>query len=824
MEYQRHHAYGIQPSGEVSICTTFVSSQPSTSSQTTDPPDASHDIWSELAHIDEHLEPELDTMNNNKKRTAGWIPERSAFLDEIIRLEGQGHADFSCCACNSGEAPVYQCKDCFGVQLLCAACILSRHASNPLHRIEEWQDSHFRRITLKSMGLCIQLGHTLGKKCYNAQPASGDDFVVIDMNGIHEIALDYCASPSLALVSCYNKRPRTAATFSVLKNFHLLSLESKVSAYEYYHSLARLTDNTGLSDIRWRHLKQLKRTGRGQDPNGIEATKEGECAIKCPACPHPGINLLDGWRDVGHTNWWIYALFVAIDADFRLKRKAVSNNIVDPGLNRGWAYIVDEQSYKEYLNERVHEAQEKSTCVSHNAVNMADTKTSRGLAAMGVGTIDCARHDMKLPTGMADFCLPDRLHLDGHDKLVQFFIPKFHLKAHIQECQTAFSFNFSRGVRRTDGEAPERGWANINQVASSTKEMGLGARRDALDDHFGNWNWKKIMMMEIEEWKDDNTRANPFESQVIPLTQAATRLRLAEEEAQYLQTQVDMSLHAEVSLFIFISSGIDLEEQQYLQLLYIPAVAALRAAANNESGEMTKSEDYKLWLPSELSPETACHTQLRNIEWELWYAQAQDALNEVRRSIQLHAHLNIFKTANVRGQQANTQAHSALDHADRKKRTSSTRYMAAHQALEALEPLLGKVGWAFVLQPLNNSDMRYMGDMLDGQTKGTRNLSWIWKEVTLLQEEIRRVLAFLQWQVDWWLERAEARSFEIEADREGSRAYTERQAALQRAMREAFQTKWSVVPVLLMSEVQPPKNIDDTPSMEAPPDLDGMDM
>jgi hypothetical protein len=33
---------------------------------------------------------------------------------------------------------------------------------------------------------------------------------------------------------------------------------------------------------------------------------------------------------------------------------------------------------------------------------MADVKTSRGLAATGVGTIDCARHNMKLPNGVGD--------------------------------------------------------------------------------------------------------------------------------------------------------------------------------------------------------------------------------------------------------------------------------------------------------------------------------------------------------------------------------------------------------------------------------------
>jgi hypothetical protein len=41
----------------------------------------------------------------------------------------------------------------------------------------------------------------------------------------------------------------------------------------------------------WRNLLMLKRAGRGQDPAGVSATKPGELAVECPACPHPGRNL-----------------------------------------------------------------------------------------------------------------------------------------------------------------------------------------------------------------------------------------------------------------------------------------------------------------------------------------------------------------------------------------------------------------------------------------------------------------------------------------------------------------------------------------------------
>lgn len=42
-------------------------------------------------------------------------------------------------------------------------------------------------------------------------------------------------------------------------------------------------------------MKMAKRAGRGHDPGGIDDTLFGECAIDCPACPHPDINLPEDW-------------------------------------------------------------------------------------------------------------------------------------------------------------------------------------------------------------------------------------------------------------------------------------------------------------------------------------------------------------------------------------------------------------------------------------------------------------------------------------------------------------------------------------------------
>ncbi|KAG1808439.1 uncharacterized protein BJ212DRAFT_1238461, partial [Suillus subaureus] len=175
-----------------------------------------------------------------------------------------------------------------------------------------------------------------------------------------------------------------------------------------------MTDNTGLLKHRdcyevfmcmahefW-HVKMLKQAGHSHDPSGIIAMQQGECAVLCPACPQPGKNLPDDWELAPKGKRWLYGLFLAIDANFCLKRQIVSKDAVDPSLSHGWGYFVNETAYKTHLTDHGMEAQEKSMCTSHNAMNMAESKSSKGLAATGLGTINCAQHNMKLPNGVGE--------------------------------------------------------------------------------------------------------------------------------------------------------------------------------------------------------------------------------------------------------------------------------------------------------------------------------------------------------------------------------------------------------------------------------------
>lgn len=91
--------------------------------------------------------------------------------------------------------------------------------------------------------------------------------------------------------------------------------------------------------------------------------------------------------------------------------------------------------------------------------------------------------------------LPAYLRLTMERMSLSVMVPKFHLASHEIACHGPYSFNFTRGAGRTDGEGVERNWRGLNGQAPSTSEMGAGNRQDTLDDCCGWSNWRKLMGM-----------------------------------------------------------------------------------------------------------------------------------------------------------------------------------------------------------------------------------------------------------------------------------------------------------------------------------------
>ncbi|KAJ8494859.1 hypothetical protein ONZ45_g13096 [Pleurotus djamor] len=489
-----------------------------------------------------------------------WMPFRDEYLLEMIRLDGTGDAVLLACSiCKESVSNPYRCCDCFSRRLLCQNCCLSAHSENPLHVIQQWNSSFFERVPLGAAGLQVQLGHYPGTIC--THPLTVEEFTILHVNGIHSITVKFCNCDRRSEHGTNRQQllrrgwfpatfeqPRTCATFALLDHFQSQTLQSKVTAYDYYSALQLLTDNSGLMKIPARykeflrmnreyvHLNALKRGGRAHDPTGIPGTKNGELTVICPACPISGVNLPFDWESVPEDRRFLYTLFLALDACFRLKRRVVSSLEKDPGLGTDWGYFVEGEPFRKYLVS-VTDQKEMSTCSGFAALDYANTKFSRGYAATGVCLAVCARHEFIQPNGAADLqvgeryanmdyvfasalrhhspslklvvsydiaCqwsksvvervknLPPLVRLQLVTSMVRFAVPKLHIHSHTKKCQQVFSLNYLPGVGRTDGEGIERPWANIGAVATSIRVMGPGARVETLNNHWSHWNWQKL--------------------------------------------------------------------------------------------------------------------------------------------------------------------------------------------------------------------------------------------------------------------------------------------------------------------------------------------
>jgi CxC2 like cysteine cluster associated with KDZ transposases len=142
---------------------------------------------------------------------------------------------------------------------------------------------------------------------------------VVHTNGLHQIPMVSCKCQgedilpldlfAAHLLPTSFKRIKTLFTSHVLDMFRLSNLELKASAYQYYHLLCRLTRPMAPTEVLnlykefrrmsrlWRWMKKLKWAGYAGGRKSVSEVKTGELGNFCPACPQPGINIPDNWKD-----------------------------------------------------------------------------------------------------------------------------------------------------------------------------------------------------------------------------------------------------------------------------------------------------------------------------------------------------------------------------------------------------------------------------------------------------------------------------------------------------------------------------------------------
>ncbi|KAJ7026921.1 hypothetical protein C8F04DRAFT_1267519 [Mycena alexandri] len=484
-----------------------------------------------------------------------FYPLEDEFVAESLRREGRG-------------APhVYErcAGGCFGEIMQCERCVVAAHAQLPTHFLERWNGRNFERGRnwLQKLGLRIQLNHPPGSICPYRQ-AAPKDFVLYDLTGVHELNVDFCGClvPGTDKPEPHRRqlmracwwpatviRPNTCATFQVLRLFQVLNCLGKVSAYDFLRGLERCTNHDGLDQppdrrrpfmVIVREWREVKRMKGGHLAGGVKEIKRGELALKCRACPQPGWNMPEGWERADEFSRFLYILFLAQDANFRLSNRNVSSEAADPIIGDGLGYFCKREGddgYKAHIAKHVKEG-EVSNCSGFQAMFMANTKRVNGLRSTGVGGVTCSRHNM-WPNGMGDlqvgerFCnmdfillaalmsftllwlvvsydiacqyaihfwermsaMPEAMKLKLAPGNVWWKVPNFHLPPHKKPCHSPYSFHWMRGAGMTHGEGVEQNWAFSNGAAASTRLMGPGSRHAMLEDVFGFHNYDRVLAM-----------------------------------------------------------------------------------------------------------------------------------------------------------------------------------------------------------------------------------------------------------------------------------------------------------------------------------------
>ncbi|KAK7013685.1 hypothetical protein R3P38DRAFT_3322377 [Favolaschia claudopus] len=463
------------------------------------------------------------------------------------------------CGCGANaEDTVFRCVDCFNAPLWCRQCIVSQHRYTPFHHIEKWNGKFFARDSLAAPAATESCPSSPSSDCRHITR----EFTILDYNGIHTREVQFCGCVQedfaewqqllgVRLFPATFKHPQTAFTFTVMKQFHIHSLASKKSAYDYIKALCMFTDNAGHHNVTdryreflfafrlWRFCTLQRRSGQAHGIDfWVPFRRAGSLTIRCPACPEVGFNISRETMDAAlASERHKFTLYLSIDGKFKLQLKNKRGDPHDFALNDGKGYFVDVEDYKDYLKVAKPE-DELGTCWHLRAARMQNIAKFKNAIVSGVIAVQCAHHGFYMTQGMVDlskgeafanadyaliFALAEAAllrwirgiydiwcHYGIHllDRVKDLFpsmlsiiekitgaIPKMHILNHIERCQMQWNLNWIPYSAFTVGEMIETGWAVHNLTAGSTKEMNPGHRHDAIDETSHHWNFEKMISL-----------------------------------------------------------------------------------------------------------------------------------------------------------------------------------------------------------------------------------------------------------------------------------------------------------------------------------------
>lgn len=161
-------------------------------------------------------------------------------------------------ACTVVSARWMPTRSCLSISSRCVYPIFSVAYYLLILGTQEWTGTFFQKARLSALGLRVQLGHDVGATCPHPH-LGAKDFIVIHLNGIHQVSVNFCGCyphpehwRQLVRFGWYPAtplNPQTCASLETLRLFQTMNLQGKISAYDFYQALVRLTDGYGIEPL-----------------------------------------------------------------------------------------------------------------------------------------------------------------------------------------------------------------------------------------------------------------------------------------------------------------------------------------------------------------------------------------------------------------------------------------------------------------------------------------------------------------------------------------------------------------------------------------------
>jgi len=165
-----------------------------------------------------------------------------------------------------------------------------------------------------------------------------------------------------------------------------------------------------------------------------------------------------------------------------------------------------------------------------------------------------------------------------------------------------------------------------------------------------------------------------------------------------------------------------IEKWRDIQAFYMPAISELCLATESEG--KINPENTPLYLPSGFPSHLQLPPNLVQKEKRIRLAQAEDALAELQRLLQVTLGLWDYKFTQLGpSQRAGTRAQSMISRFNDKISHCADRYRAARAALLRLDP---GGSWMERLLELKAEHVRTPRRNQDDESEGRREVSWIW--------------------------------------------------------------------------------------------------